>query len=74
MFNEENKLIAATLNQLIIRLTHQTFGEPVFVKTFLTTYQSYATPTQLLNKLLERFNIPKNKKLEDSEKNQFNYE
>ncbi len=28
-----------------------------FVKTFLYTYQSFATPDRLLRKLLERYNV-----------------
>ena len=28
-----------------------------FVKTFLLTYQSYATPDKLLRKLIERYNV-----------------
>ena len=33
------------------------FADLEFVKTFLYTYQSFATPEKLLKKLIERYNV-----------------
>ena len=39
-------------------LTHGRAADPVFTRAFLYTFQAWATPTQLLNKLLERLKPP----------------
>ncbi|CAF2078747.1 unnamed protein product [Rotaria magnacalcarata] len=48
----------ATIEKLIEHLTHHQLLHPRFVKSFLMTYKSYCTPLQLLNLLIDRYNIP----------------
>ncbi|KAJ3427944.1 guanine nucleotide exchange factor [Anaeramoeba flamelloides] len=72
--NDQTKGIkCGTLNKLVQFLTPETDVEMDYISyrnTFLMTYQSFTTPKELLNKLIERYHVPRNyaKKFTDFKK------
>ncbi|KAL0487720.1 RasGEF [Acrasis kona] len=57
---EGGKLVinASTLNKLIEEMTSHTTYDPHFLHTFILTYRSFTNSKELLDKLIQRFNIP----------------
>mmetsp|Transcript_2347 Transcript_2347/g.3645 ORF Transcript_2347/g.3645 Transcript_2347/m.3645 type:complete len:480 (+) Transcript_2347:897-2336(+) len=58
----ENKEIkAATLNQMVIRITDPETSDVEFRKAFISTFQSFVSPDLLFAKLVQRYNVPRRK-------------
>ncbi|OAJ38822.1 hypothetical protein BDEG_22722 [Batrachochytrium dendrobatidis JEL423] len=64
---EPSRILSATLNKLVEKLTEEkgqgTTAYLDFVKTFLLTYQSFTTSEILLQKLNDRYAVPNHKNL-----------
>ncbi|KAI1730949.1 rasGEF domain-containing protein [Ditylenchus destructor] len=49
---------SGTILKLVERLTFPQYTDNEYIKTFMTTYRSFCTTSDLLSLLIERFNIP----------------
>lgn len=47
-----------TLNQLVESITHASLYDHLYMSAFIATYRSFATPSLLLTRLLERYAAP----------------
>ena len=66
-FNKTSERIkGATIIKLVERLTHPLYSTPMMIKDFLMTYRSFSSPNELLDLLIQRFNIPDPEWYEDS--------
>lgn len=59
-YAQDGSVKAASVNQLLLKLTSEVESDVQFLKTFLMTYQSFIQPKMFLAKLMERFDIPPN--------------
>lgn len=50
----DNDNVNGSLNKLVEKLTNEEALDNKFLKTFITTYQSFTTPSKLLEKLIQR--------------------
>ncbi|GAM20828.1 hypothetical protein SAMD00019534_040030 [Acytostelium subglobosum LB1] len=67
-FEDQVKSIkAATLNNLVILLAPEKNHDSDYVKTFLLTYQSFTTNEKLLQKLIQRYQVPQRPGQSDDE-------
>jgi son of sevenless-like protein len=67
--NENELLSKSTLNQLVARLTPRaTVPDFMDIGAFLSTYKTFTTSTNLVRKLIQRYNIPIKLNLSEEEK------
>jgi son of sevenless-like protein len=52
------RIKCATLVKLVERITQPSYSTPKLVKDFLMTFRSFSTPNEVLDLLIQRFNIP----------------
>ncbi|OUM62570.1 hypothetical protein PIROE2DRAFT_44156 [Piromyces sp. E2] len=65
LFNMEGKIKGGTFEALVERLTSHDSSDLSFTNTFLLTYRSFCTSTQLMAELLKRYSLPQPKGLTD---------
>eukprot|EP01104_Vermistella_antarctica_P018091 TRINITY_DN6594_c0_g1_i1.p1 TRINITY_DN6594_c0_g1~~TRINITY_DN6594_c0_g1_i1.p1 ORF type:complete len:1512 (+),score=324.59 TRINITY_DN6594_c0_g1_i1:100-4536(+) len=71
-FEEENtsampKVKGGTLEKLVERVTYPDYPDPNYQLAFLLTYRSFTTPTELLELLRLRYDLPKPDGLKDED-------
>jgi len=54
----ELQLRAASVNKLVEKLTHHQSFDPRMIDPFLMTFRTFTSPSTLLEKLTQRFNVP----------------
>lgn len=59
---------AATFTKLVERLTFHAYPDSELVDTFLLTYRSMASPTELLSALIRRYHVRRGTTAEDAER------
>lgn len=57
LYLEPAEVKFASVRQLVEMLTAETHGDPIFMKTFLTTYQTFISPQRLMLSLLRRYDL-----------------
>ena len=50
---------SGSFNKLVAALTSDKALDSAYMKAFIATYRSFATPWQLLEKMVQRYNVPK---------------
>jgi len=55
--SDDNTIKGGTVPRLIVMLTHEKNLDPDYVVAFLLTYRSFISPTNFLEKLIERFQM-----------------
>jgi len=58
MEDGKNQIECATLNKLVEMLTHHKEYDIFFMQTFILTFRSFTDQKTLVDKLIERFNMP----------------
>lgn len=54
---QQPQIRAATIEKLVERLTYEKYPDPNMVTTFLLTYRSFMTPSELLSQLDRRYSL-----------------
>lgn len=73
----ENKSTArikcATLVKMVEKITDPLYSTPKLIKDFLMTYRSFSNPNEILDLLIQRFNIPEPECFEDESQSELEY-
>lgn len=56
--SDNGQLFGGNLNHLIVEITSSDSHDSKVLKTFITTFRSFASPLQVLEKLVQRFQVP----------------